>query len=82
MNIMNSYGPAAVIVFGYIIAAYWQAKRFEDLKDMLVAKIDKLEGVVNAKIDKVEGVLSAKIDGLSVRVKALEDEIHSPLVKR
>jgi hypothetical protein len=30
----------------------------------------------------VEGVLGAKIDGLTVRVKALEDEIHSPLLKQ
>jgi hypothetical protein len=33
-------------------------------------------------IQRIEGVLGAKIDALGVRVKALEDEIHSPLVKR
>jgi hypothetical protein len=31
---------------------------------------------------RIEGFLSAKIDALTVRVKALEDEMHSPLVKR
>ncbi len=31
---------------------------------------------------RIEGVLGAKIDALTVRVKALEDEMLSPLVKR
>jgi hypothetical protein len=37
---------------------------------------------VRSEISRVAGVLGAKIDGLTLRVKALEDEIRSPLVKR
>lgn len=46
------------------------------------AKIDKIEGIVRAELQRVEGVLTAKLDTLTARVKALEDEIHSPLVKQ
>jgi hypothetical protein len=38
--------------------------------------------VLRSDIQRIEGVLGAKLDGLSLRVKALEDELHSPLVKR
>jgi hypothetical protein len=31
---------------------------------------------------RVEATLGTKIDALTMRVKSLEDEIHSPLVKR
>ncbi len=37
---------------------------------------------LRSDIQRIEGVLGAKLDGLSLRVKALEDELHSPLVKR
>jgi hypothetical protein len=60
----------ALNFIGVLASAYWQVKRFEDMKDMF-----------KSDIKRVEGVLSAKIDGLSDRVRDLEDEIHSPLVK-
>jgi hypothetical protein len=37
---------------------------------------------LRSDIQRIEGVLGTKIDALTVRVKALEDEIHSPLVKQ
>jgi len=37
---------------------------------------------LRSDILRVEGVLGSKIDVLAARVKSLEDEIHSPLVKR
>jgi len=48
----------------------------------LGARIDGLESSFKSELQRVEGVLSAKIDTLSARVKSLEDEVHSPLVKR
>ena len=47
---------------GVLAAAFWQAKRFDDMKDAF-----------KSEIGRVEGVLGTKIDSLSMRVKALED---------
>ena len=51
-------------------------------------QLDSLRNEINARFEalgqallRVEGVLTVKIDALSVRVKALEDAIHSPLIK-
>ncbi len=66
--------PAALFMLnflGLMAGFFWQGKRFDDTKD-----------VFRSDLLRVEGVLTSKIDGLAVRVKALEDEIHSPLVKR
>ena len=54
----NNWGPAALIVFGYIVAAFWQNKRIDDLKTWLESEFRHL----NEKADKLDG-----------RVKALED---------
>lgn len=67
---------------GVLAAAFWQTKRFDDLKDLFKAELGRVEGELKAELRRVDGVLGAKIDGLTVRVKALEDEIHSPLVKQ
>ena len=82
----------ALNFLGVLAAAFWQNKRFDDLKDLfkaelgrvdgeLKAELKRVEGELKAELRRVDGVLGAKIDGLTVRVKALEDEIHSPLVK-
>lgn len=66
--------PSALFALNFsaiLAAAFWQAKRFDDMKDLF-----------RSEIGRAEGVLGAKIDGLSVRVKHLEDEKHPPLVKR
>ncbi len=48
----------------------------------LKSDIQRVEGTLTSELKRVEGVLGVKIDALTMRVKSLEDEIHSPLVKR
>ncbi len=79
---VNNWGPASLIVFGYLAAAFWQNKRFDDMKDWFKAEIGRVEGELKAEVKRTDGVLGAKLDGLTVRVKALEDEIRSPQLKR
>ena len=52
--------------------------RFEAMNQVIL----RIEGELRSDLDRVEGVLTVKIDALAVRVKALEDAIHSPLVKK
>ena len=61
----NNWGPAALIVFGYIVAAFWQNKRIDDLKTWLASEFAH----VNDKLDK-----------LNDRVKVLEDARSSGIV--
>ncbi len=48
----------------------------------LKSDIARVEGTLRSEMQRVEGVLGVKLDGLAVRLKALEDEVHSPLVKQ
>ncbi len=61
----SNWGPAAIIVFGYIVAAFWQNKRIDDLKTWLESEFKHL----NEKVDKLDG-----------RVKTLEDARTSGVV--
>ena len=54
----------------------------ERVEGLLTSEMKRVEGVLTSEMKRVEGVLGGKIDGLDTRVKALEDEIRSPLVKR
>lgn len=68
----NNWGPAALIVFGYMVAAFWQNKRVEDLKDWIKAEFK----AVDSRLDTI----AEKLDTLNLRVKALEDARSSSVV--
>jgi hypothetical protein len=51
------------------------------VEDSLRSDLQRVEDSLRSDIQRVEGVLTAKIDGLSTRVKALEDQGRSTLVK-
>lgn len=68
----NNWGPAALIVFGYIVAAFWQNKRIDDLRLWIQAEFAS----IRSDIQRLEG----KIDKLDTRVKALEDARNSGVV--
>jgi archaellum component FlaC len=70
---VNNWGPAALIVFGYMAAAIWQnkriddiGKRFDDIKDWVKAEF----GRVHDRLDRIDKTL----EKLDTRVKVLEDE--------
>lgn len=58
--------PSALFALNFVAvlaAAFWQAKRFEDMG----TRFDDLRDWFKAELGRVEGVLGAKIDGLTVR---------------
>jgi len=69
---VNNWGPAALIVFGYIVAAFWQNKRIDDLKLWIQSEFNALR----SDVQRLEG----KIDKLDTRVKVLEDARNSGVV--
>jgi hypothetical protein len=74
-------GPVAMILtvlVGILVNNAVTAAKFDKMEGVLKAEIKRLE----REVQRVEGILSVKLDTLSARVKALEDEVHSPLVKR
>jgi hypothetical protein len=77
--------PSALFALNFLAVlatGFWQAKRFDDMKELFRSDIQRVEGTLSSELKRVEGVLGGKIDGFTLRVKALEDEIHSPLVKK
>ncbi len=68
---MNSnWGPAALIVLGYIVAAYWNSKRFDDFKLWMGAELKRIEDTLGSELKRLE----EKIDN---SVKRLEDKIEA-----
>jgi hypothetical protein len=45
------------------------------------SELQRVESSLRSELQRVEGVLTAKLETLSTRVKALEDQGHSALVK-
>jgi hypothetical protein len=71
---MNSnWGPAALIVFGYMVAAYWNSKRFDDFKLWIGAELKRVEETTKSEIKRLEDTIKSEI-------KRLEDKI-SPVVR-
>ena len=52
----------------------WEMKALE-------ARMDALESSFKSELQRAEGVLAARIDTLTARMKSLENQVHSPLVK-
>ena len=91
---VNNWGPAAVIVIGYIIAAWWQSKRFDDQKLWLNSEFraveerfraaDSITGErfrsMSALIDERFKTVNEKLDRLDGRVKTLEDARSSGVI--
>lgn len=79
---MNSnWGPAALIVFGYIVAAYWNSKRFDDFKLWMGAELKRLEEKTSTEIKRLEHKIDGVEGRLGTEIKRLEDKIDNS-VKR
>ena len=46
-------------MFGYLAAAFWQNKRFDDMKDWFKAEIGRVEGELKAELKRVAGGATA-----------------------
>ncbi len=67
--------PSALFALNFLAALagfFWQAKRFEDMSK----RFDDIKDVFRSELACVEGVLS-----VDARVKALEDDARTPLVR-
>ena len=69
---VNNWGPAALIVFGYIVAAFWQNKRIDDLTRWIEAEFRS----VREDLKRIE----EKVDRIDGRVKVLEEARNSGVV--
>ena len=68
MQQANNWGPAALIVFGYVVAAYWNSKRFDDFKLWMGSELKRVEDTLASELKRME----EKVDN---SVKRLEDKI-------
>ena len=67
MNLSNSgnWGPAVLIVVGYVLSFYFQNKRLDDFKEALYKYID-------VKFETVD----VKLKAIDDRLKAIEDRLN------
>jgi len=87
-----NWGPAAVIVGGYLLGAYFQNRRIDDLRahvdkriDDFRADVDKRIGDFRADVDKRIGDLGKRIDDvrdtLRAEIRASQAELLTVIEK-
>ena len=85
---INNWGPAAIIVIGYIAAAFWHSKRFDDFKLWIGAEIHRVNDTLTSELKRVETTLTSELKRLEEKMdntsKRLEDKIdaaRSPIAR-
>jgi hypothetical protein len=72
---MNNWGPAALIVFGYLVAALWQNRRMDDLRDSLTKRIDDLGNALNKRIDDLASSTNSRLQAIENRLTSIESRL-------
>ncbi len=92
MNQLAQWGPIAVIVAGYLLGAYFQNRRIDDLKDSLNKRFDdanKRFDDVNRRFDDTNMSINKRFDDLrdllKSEVRRVEERIghlESPVIRQ
>ena len=86
LNVMQLWalaagGPIAMVLtvlIGILVNNALAVAKIGRIEGVLKAEMQRVEGSLTSELKRIEDVLTGRIDGLAVRVKALEDAIHSP----
>ncbi len=73
--IINQWGPAAVIVGGYLVGIFFQNRRIDDLRDSLATRIDDLRDSMNRRFDDLHDLLKSEVKRIEERLERLEHPI-------
>ena len=68
MNTWNNWGPAAIIILGYVVGLYFQNKRLDDFKEGLYKYL-------GSEFESITKEFAAVRTELRSEVKRLEDKI-------
>jgi hypothetical protein len=77
MNTWNNWGPAAIIILGYVVGLYFQNKRLDDFKEGLY----KYLGSEFKSIDQRFTTVDLHLAKLEERFGKLEDKMEHPAAK-
>ncbi len=76
--IINQWGPAAVIVGGYLLGIYFQNRRIDDLRDSMNRRFDDLRETMNKRFDDLHDLLKPEVKRLEERL----DRLERPMVRQ
>ena len=71
--IINQWGPAAVIVGGYLVGIFFQNRRIDDLRDSLATQIDDLRDSVNKRFEDLHDLLKSEVKRLEERFDHVDE---------
>lgn len=67
MTTLNNWGPVAVIVLGYVLGAYFQNTRLNDLRNHVDKRFDDLYRYIDVRFAEIERRLMALEERLGVK---------------
>jgi hypothetical protein len=74
--------PSALFALNFLAvlaAAFWQAKRFDDMKDLFKAEIGRVEGELRADLGRVEGSLKGEMSSLRSELQRVDGVLSAKL---
>jgi hypothetical protein len=78
MNQLTQCGPIAVMVAGYLLGAYFQNRRIDDLKDSMNKRFDDTNASFNKRFDDLRDLLKSAVRRVEERIGHLE----SPVIRQ
>jgi hypothetical protein len=74
MNQLSNWGPAVVIVLGYVIGFYFQNRRIDDLRDAMNQRFNG----VDARFSDMKDFIKSEVSRLEGRIGSLEHPVTRP----
>lgn len=78
MNQLSNWGPAVVIVLGYVIGFYFQNRRIDDLRDSINQRFSDLNSRMDSRFVDLKDFVKSEISRVEGRIDRLERPVAKP----
>lgn len=77
MAIAINWGPALVVLFGFVITVVYNAHHFDKRLDLTDKRIDDLRDTLKSEINRVE----SRIGRIEDRITRIEERLEHPIYR-
>jgi septation ring formation regulator EzrA len=84
MAVAINWGPALVVLFGFVLTVVYNAHHFDKRFDLTDKRIDDLRDTLKSEIRRVEDRMvriEDRIDRIEARVARIEERLEHPIYR-